>query len=1141
MNITKLPFPLSGVALLLFFHTSCSTPGNTPPKPGREDQRLEEARGLYQQGQLDEALLITDALVKADPGLREAWLLAADANLALARSGRTPTNLFIQDAIRNLKRACRKDDKDADIYMQMSEAYLQLGEQGAPNWEAGRDAALKAAALYAKQRAGTEKVGEAVLLAAKHELRIFIEARRPELAAGEQTLGAGTFEKANAVMARLEKAKQTGTEATRGDAYVQASLTWEWMGRTLEAILELERGLAVAPNHRPLHDRFQQLHNRMERQAECAAAYKRVIRQHGKTPGLLYGLALSHANLADARRRARKYTEAAAAYRTTAEACDEVLRLETNNPASRQYYTDWKAIIHLSMSSLQLEAGDIEAAKREAFLAYEATPRVLEVDANGYPLLRGYGGASYLLCIEDIGRALVTSRDSSSLRAGLHYWEEIIARHPNLYGWVYNNAGLCARDLGSSLANPRGVEPEEREQALREAMAMWERSYAHYTKAAALSPQDPRIVNDCGLMLVYHLKRDYDVAMKLFQQAIVTGKEQLAALPDDTDRQQRENLEEAVGDAYQNTAVMFQNQGKPYAEYEDLLKEAVKYYPYQMRQAARMLRNQPRQQPEEKEPVARARPRPEARATEFRETLTEAGKKAEAADFDGALLVLDRVQARMEGYAPFHYHVGLYSLRYGEQSMKRGGSSTQVASLLADARIQLQKAVQLDGDPVEPRLYLARANYESGEFVNAAKISESLLSHIASLGGTGKRLHCEALEVRARAGKAIFLQSRGESELQAARNAFRALEQMGGMDVRLACEWSDLESSAGRKAEAVAILVRAAERAPDNQDVLGTLVSRASEHDNSAMAVAALADRKDAVGLWYLGLAHQNHARELLAAGKEGDKEGLEALAKSTGAFLASMRANEAFSNNCKARIAICLGEEGYVHMAAGRHDRAEQAFLAAAKERPDRVAASFESDPTRSVKRGLLLLIENYYRQKNLAAGERLSRSATDLLPADADLANNHGLLARDHGVALEAAGNRQGAVAMWEAALASYQRAARLEPHNLRLVNDLALMQIYHLHRDLPQAKASLQQCIRLAEQRLKDDPPTDKQALADLQETLGDCHENLGYCLMVHDKDFEGARRHLKASLEYVPFEKRNSTRHLRRLNELTGKQE
>jgi len=1136
MKIKLLPLP--GVALLLLLNTSCSAPGNTPPEPDNKDQRLREAQSLYQRGQLDEALNITDALLVKDPKLRQARLLAADANLAIVAQGRTPTDQFIQDAIRNLKRACRRDAKDADIYLKISNAYLLLGEHGTPNWTAGRDTALTAAVLYAQHNSGTEKVGEAVLLAAKHELRIFIEARRPEIQAGEQDMAAGTFEKANTVMMRLEKAKQTGTEATRGDAFVQASLTWEWMGRTLEAIHELERGLAVAPGYRPLHGHFMQLHKRMERQAECAAVYNRLIREHGSSPGLLHGLALSQATLADNHRAARRHAEATAAYHAAANACDEILR--TADPESRQYYTDWKAIIHLSLSSLNLEAGNIEAAKREAFLAYDTTPRALEEDANGYPLLRGYGDAPYLLCIENVGRALATSRDTASLRAGLNYWEEVIARHPDKFGWMYNNAGLCARDLGASLANPRGQDPD-RERAMKDAMAMWERSYAHYQKAAALSPDDARIVNDCALMLVYHLKRDYDVALKLLQQSIITGEKQLAAMEEDTDRRERERLEEAIGDAYQNTAVMFRNQGKPYADYEDLLKQAVKFYPYQMRQAARMMRDQQRREPAG---VEVAKPKPDPRAAEFQKTLTEASKQATAEDFDGALLVLDKVQRRMEGYAPFHYYAGLYSLRYGQQSIARNGSGSQIAGLLAEARVQLQKSVQLDGDPVEPRLYLAQANYESGEYVNAAKISESLLSHIASMGGTDKKLHAEALRLRALAGARIYAASRqkgqeNKTELQAARNSFRALEQMGGLDAQLVRSWSDFEKRSDRKGEAVAIVARAAKRSPGDQAILKLLLDQARETNNSVMAVETLVDRKDAVGLWYLGLAYHNHANELLAAGKESD--GLGALAKSTEAFLKSTQANATFTNGCKARIALCLADEGYVHLGAGRHARAEVAFLAAAKERPDRVTSPLESDKTKSVRSGLVLLIEHHYRRDDLASAERITRAATELVPADADFANNHGLFARDHGVALADAGNRRAAIAMWEASYASYQRAARLEPDNLRLINDLALIQIYHLHRELQQAKASLRQCIKVGGQRLRDNPPEDKAALRDLQETIGDCHQNLGYCLMVHDKDYKAARPHFETSVKYYPFDKRGSARHLKRLDELTGKKE
>jgi Flp pilus assembly protein TadD len=61
------------------------------------------------------------------------------------------------------------------------------------------------------------------------------------------------------------------------------------------------------------------------------------------------------------------------------------------------------------------------------------------------------------------------------------------------------------------------------------AMALWKESYAAYEKAVEFNPEDPRIVNDCGLMLVYHLKNDYERARELFAKAIELGHGQALA------------------------------------------------------------------------------------------------------------------------------------------------------------------------------------------------------------------------------------------------------------------------------------------------------------------------------------------------------------------------------------------------------------------------------------------------------------------------------------------------------------------------------------------------------------------------------------------------------------------------------------
>ena len=75
-------------------------------------------------------------------------------------------------------------------------------------------------------------------------------------------------------------------------------------------------------------------------------------------------------------------------------------------------------------------------------------------------------------------------------------------------------------------------------------------------------------------------------------KAIEIGTAQLEAMPEDTPTRERELLEEAVGDAWQNIAVLMrEHQDKPFADYRPFCEQAVKYFPYQRREAAALLRN----------------------------------------------------------------------------------------------------------------------------------------------------------------------------------------------------------------------------------------------------------------------------------------------------------------------------------------------------------------------------------------------------------------------------------------------------------------------------------------------------------------------------------------------------------------------
>jgi hypothetical protein len=113
----------------------------------------------------------------------------------------------------------------------------------------------------------------------------------------------------------------------------------------------------------------------------------------------------------------------------------------------------------------------------------------------------------------------------------------------------WNNLGLFLRDEGERL------ELEAFQAKLPEPDAavtdpLYERALAAYERALELSPDDPQLLNDTALMLIYHVGPDFPRAQTMFERAIALIGEHLAdpALgPED-----RQRFEQSKTDAEEN-------------------------------------------------------------------------------------------------------------------------------------------------------------------------------------------------------------------------------------------------------------------------------------------------------------------------------------------------------------------------------------------------------------------------------------------------------------------------------------------------------------------------------------------------------------------------------------------------------------
>lgn len=1101
---------------------ACANVGSPTPA---DNQRLAQAQSLLATDP-NAALNITDELLKAAPEWREARLCAAEGarRLAQTSSGMQP-QLLLQDAVRNVKVVldAAAPGTEPDAWKLAADCHFDLGE-----FEAATAAARSAAEGYAARRTGDGRrlAADAILLAANASLRTFVAARNAEVADGEKD-PRGVVKPGKEVTALAAEVVQqfaSVRDAHPGEACTQTALVYQYLGQDGAATAEFERGIRATPDADAIHTAYIDWMVAVGQQEAMAGAYSGFIRENPSTPVLHWWQGRALYARADQLRALGNFQGAIAAY-TKAQAAYG--QYQAMVPANAANAAQWLALCELSIARTSVELGDFAGARAHLFAADAASPVAVAYD-DGKPRLADSFGSHYTGVVFALNRALAES-GADGVQKALVFNEAVLQRHPDRWGFVYNNAALPARDLGVQRAA---------EGKASEAMELWERSYRYYEKAVQLSPDDARIVNDCGLMLIYHLNRDFGRARELFERAIAVGQPQLDAMPADADRRERELLEEAIGDAWQNIAVLLRrHQGKPFAEYREYCEKAVRYYPYERRAAAALLRSEGKDDGDT--PMAAA---PQGGAAEaLAKIAPQVQQKVDEGDFDAALSLLDGLAKECKDHAPYHARRGELTLLLAKQSITEKRKGTDL--FFQDAVAALKKAVALDGEPIAPRQLLAQALYDSNDLEGAAGAASALLLHMQSKGG-GKPDEIAAVHtLRANAAARAFAAKKGENKddqelLTAARTSFRALDSQGKLDLPLLDLWSVTEQWAGAAAEAVNVYARALQKNPADQALPGRLVDTAATQKQMALCLEALGKLgSDATILWYTGKARYLLADEERQAGKTN--EALQMLDLAAKDFTASMSANAGFRDSCEQWLAMCLGKKGNIAFRSNDLANAERWLLEAAKLRPDRIGEDLGL--AESTKLGILYVADRYLKKQDLAKVEAIYRAASDAAHGDLDLLNNSGLFARDYGNQLENAGKREAAMGMYEQSYKAYRRAQQLDPSSVRLRNDCALIAIHYLDRDWELSKSLLDSAIADGQKTLAENPPADRDEKQNLDEAVGDCHENLALWHLKHSKDAAAAKEAAQQSMNHYPGARRPGARsHLKRAErELQGK--
>lgn len=204
---------------------------------------------------------------------------------------------------------------------------------------------------------------------------------------------------------------------------------------------------------------------------------------------------------------------------------------------------------------------------------------------------------AFLVALEADPDRLEAEPSQESLRLGIYSVEgyffqemrldKVRAFHARLFktyqdnpDWTNNYAFAC-RDLGVMKAQ---------EGEMEDAKLLFEESWTAYSRTVELSPDDTRLVNDRALISVYYLDEHWEEAERELHRAIQLGTQEQLQMPADVPQPERQNLDEAIGDAWENLAYLDVVRRQRTDRAEKYLAEAVKHYPFENRGGVQLIR-----------------------------------------------------------------------------------------------------------------------------------------------------------------------------------------------------------------------------------------------------------------------------------------------------------------------------------------------------------------------------------------------------------------------------------------------------------------------------------------------------------------------------------------------------------------------
>lgn len=532
-----------------------------------------------------------------------------------------------------------------------------------------------------------------------------------------------------------------------------------------------------------------------------------------------------------------------------------------------------------------------------------------------------------------------------------------------------------------------------------------------------------------------------------------------------------------------------------------------------------------------------------------------------------ALIALDEVQT-VAGDDPEVWYVR------GEAALAAanlGGNGAR--DLYVDARGAFERSAEL-APGADAWLGASRAARMVGETAAALELARSALE-----AGTWERQPGERIVIEALFGSYVAKKQAEEDDpalFAETEERLGAYTQSRPDDPWGWTQLANLYQWQGNPSEALAAFEHVVELTPDDANA-HQRYAQLARMDGGAEAVLAAYDAFNAshpdspLGLWYSAVETFNEAVVDLTA----DRESIPGFQRAEELLVQCRTIEPSYEESCRGYEVMCRDGIGWALYGDGELERAKEAFLSMEDVLPGGLEWQLQGKLMSGVQ-GLAFIADRYYqRGENEFDPEGKPEAAAifDILrvykPEDPDYANNAGFFHRDACVAFEvqaqgflrrakgrmlvregekdeeadfdtrpivevdvevtpeeaaeyeAQGQAMRALALEHAekSYLAYKAAAENASDDVRVLNDAALVMVYHVRKDVPEMEALLERAIELGAEQVQD-PDLSEEELDALLEAWGDAYQNMGLVYLTLKDDPAKAREYFEKAFEIGP---------------------